>query len=124
MIGDEFMYEYHAHITDVYDADTITANIDLGFKSGLRGVKLRLFGINAPEIRLSKRVTQAEKEQGLKAKTWLETRILGKDVFIRTYKDKTGKYGRWLAEVYPLDDQSKSFNQMLVEEGLAVEATY
>lgn len=87
-------------------------------------MKLRLFGINAPEIRLSKRVTQAEKEEGLKAKAWLETRILGKDVFIRTYKDKTGKYGRWLAEVYPLDDQSKSFNQMLVEEGLAVEATY
>ena len=49
---------------------------------------------------------------------------MGKDVFIRTYKDKTGKYGRWLAEVYPLDDQSKSFNQMLVDEGLAVEATY
>lgn len=118
------MYEYHAVITDVYDADTVTANIDLGFKSGLRGMKLRLYGINAPEIRLSNGVTQEEKDTGLKAKAWLADRILDRQVFIRTHKDSVGKYGRWLAEIYPLDDQSKSFNQMLVEEGMAVEATY
>lgn len=112
------MFEYNAHVTSVYDADTITVNIDLGFKSGLRDVKLRLYGINAPEVR------GAEKEKGRKSRDWLRDRILDKDVIIKTYRDKTGKYGRWLANVYPVDDQSKSFNQMLVEEGLAKEAAY
>lgn len=112
------MYQYIAEITDVYDADTVTANIELGFRSGLRGVKLRLLGIDAPEMR------GAEKAEGRKSRDWLRDRILNKRVFIKTHKDKTGKYGRWLAEIYPIDDRSKSFNQLLVEEGLAVEAHY
>jgi hypothetical protein len=36
------MCEYQAHINDVYDGDTITDNIDLRFRSGLRGAELRL----------------------------------------------------------------------------------
>lgn len=112
------MYEYHAIITAVYDADTVTAEIDLGFMSHLKKVKLRLYGINAPEVR------GEERPEGLKARDWLREQILGKDVFIRTYKDKTGKYGRWLADIYPLDDHSKSYNHMLVEMSHAVEARY
>ena len=112
------MYEYKAVITDVYDADTVTANIDLGFKSGLRGVKLRLYGIDAPEMR------GEEKEAGRVSRDWLRERVLDKEVFLRTYRDRTGKYGRWLADVYPADDQSKSYNDMLVDEGLAVKAKY
>ncbi|EFO32518.1 thermonuclease [Roseibium sp. TrichSKD4] len=112
------MYEYKAHVTSVYDADTITADIDLGFKAALKGVKLRLYSIDAPEMR------GQEKEQGRISRDWLRERILGKDVFVRTYKDQTGKYGRWLAEIYPLDDQRQSYNAMLVAEGLAKPAFY
>lgn len=112
------MYEYNAFVTKVYDADTITVNIDLGFLSHLHNVKIRLFGINAPEVR------GTEKEAGKKSRDWLRERILNKPVFIKTYRDKTGKYGRWLADVYPQNDHNKSFNQLLVEEGLAVERIY
>ncbi len=112
------MYEYKAKIVAVYDADTVTANIDLGFRSHMRKVKLRLFGINAPEMRGS------EKEAGRVSRDWLREQILDKEVFIKTYKDKTGKYGRWLADIYPTDDHSKSFNQIMVEKGLAVLANY
>ena len=45
------MYEYKATVTAVYDADTITVDVDLGFRSHLKKIKLRLFGINAPEVR-------------------------------------------------------------------------
>lgn len=112
------MYEYRAKITDVYDADTVTAEIDLGFKSCLKKVKLRLYGINAPEVR------GPERPEGLDARDWLRERILNQEVFIRTYKDKAGKYGRWLADIYPRNDHSVSYNEMLVESGHAEEADY
>lgn len=37
---------------------------------------------------------------GLKSKARLEELILNKDVIIKTDKDKTEKYGRWLAEIF------------------------
>lgn len=112
------MFEYHAKVVAVYDADTITVNIDLGFKAELRGIKLRLFGIDAPEMR------GPEKAEGRIARDWLRERILNKQVRIKSHDGKdfgVGKYGRWLAEVFPIDGKpdTKSFNQLLVENGLA-----
>lgn len=112
------MYEYKATVVAVYDGDTITADVDLGFKSFQRGLKFRLFGIDAPEVR------GEERADGVITRDWLRERILGKEVVIHSHKDSTGKYGRWLADVFPLDDQSKSYNQMMVEEGLAEAKTY
>lgn len=108
------MYEYRANIIDVYDGDTVTAIVELGFhvKSEL---KLRLYGIDTPEIR------GEEREKGLISKARLESLILGKDVIIKTYKDKQEKYGRWLADIYQIDNQEKSVNKILLEEGLAKE---
>ena len=45
------MYLYRATITSVYDGDTCTADVDIGFKVTVRGEKIRLARINAPEIR-------------------------------------------------------------------------
>ena len=117
------MYEYRAHVTSVYDADTITVSIDLGFKAELRGVKLRLFGIDAPEVR------GKERPEGLKARDWLREQILDKSIRIKSHDGKAlgvGKYGRWLAELFPIDGgpDARSFNQLLVESGYAVEADY
>ena len=93
MKGAGIVFEYKAHITKVYDGDTVTADVDLGFSVVLKGQKLRLIGINAPEIR------GAEREKGLLARDRLRELILDKDVIIKTYKDKRGKYGRWLADI-------------------------
>ena len=49
------MFEYRAHIIKVYDGDTVTADIDLGFNVILKKQKLRLIGIDAPEIRGAER---------------------------------------------------------------------
>ena len=106
------MYEYKAKIIDVYDGDTVTANVELGFNVSME-IKIRLYGIDTPEIR------GEEKELGLKSKARLESLILDKTVIIKTYKDKKEKYGRWLADIYENKESEKSVNQILLSEGLA-----
>lgn len=110
------LYYYNAYVVGVYDGDTITVDIDLGFGVCLRKQKLRLIGINAPEVRGEQR------EQGLRTRDWLRKRILHRDVIVETSKDRKGKYGRWLALVRILDpgqDEYSSVNNELVQEGLA-----
>ena len=111
---DDQLYNYKAKITDVYDGDSVTIDIDLGFKSWLLGQKLRLFGIDTPEIRGD------ERPEGLIAKDRLEELVLGKEVIITSYKDRTGKYGRWLATIYLKEEDGTwtNINQLLVDEGL------
>ena len=80
------MFEYKAIVTGVYDADTITVDIDLGFNIWSRGEKIRLFGIDAPEVR------GPERPEGLKSRDWLRERILDKEIVLKTHKSLNGKY--------------------------------
>ncbi|MBQ0769141.1 MAG: thermonuclease family protein [Bizionia sp.] len=77
---------------DVYDGDTVTALVDLGFLH-YQEMKLRLYGIDTPEVR------GVEKIEGKKVRDIVREMILGKEVEIITYKDKQGKYGRYLANI-------------------------
>ncbi len=106
------MYEYKATVTKVYDGDTITVDFDLGFGILIRKQKIRLVGINTPEVR------GPEKPQGIISRNALRQRILGKVVTIKTSKDKKGKYGRWLGEVFM---EEENINQWLISEGYAKE---
>jgi micrococcal nuclease len=108
------MYEYRAFVRKVYDGDTITCDIDLGFNVIMRNQKLRLVGINTPEVRGESR------PEGLKVRDIVRSRISNKWVVIKTHKDKKGKYGRWLGEIYESDTE-ESLNQWLLNEGHAVE---
>lgn len=104
------MYNYKAKIIDVYDGDTVTAVVDLGFLHS-QEMKLRLYGIDTPEMR------GPEKEEGKKVRDILRSMILDKEVTIRSYKDKQGKYGRYLANIV-LED-GLEVNQWLVDNGHA-----
>lgn len=104
------MYEYRAFVRKVYDGDTITVDIDLGFDVVLKGQKIRLVRINAPEVRGQQR------PEGLKSRDALRGKIGNKWVKIRTQKDKKGKFGRWLGEIWIDDD---CVNDWLIAEGLA-----
>ena len=86
------MYEYKAHIDDVYDGDTVTATIYLGFLVTVTE-KFRLLGINTPELRKGN-----DREAGKAAGDYLRSLILGKDVIMQTEKSQE-KYGRWLARI-------------------------
>lgn len=108
------MYEYRAKVIKVYDGDTITVLIDLGFGVTFKE-KLRLYGINTPEVRGKERL------DGLISRDRLRERILDEDVIIKTLKDKKGKYGRYIAEVYL---EEENINDWLVSEGLAERRDY
>ncbi len=45
------LYNYKAVVKSVYDGDTCTVDIDLGLGTWVHGEKLRLYRINAPEVR-------------------------------------------------------------------------
>ena len=106
----ENLYHYRGTVVSVYDGDTITVNVELGFHVSLSKEKFRLYRINTPEVRGS------EKEKGIISRDWLRERILNKEVILVTHKDKKGKYGRWLADIW-LDDVC--INDELVDKGLA-----
>ncbi len=114
------LYFYRANIVSVYDGDTCRADIDLGLHIWLRNEKLRLARINAPERR------GPEKEAGLASADFLRALINGKEVIVETQKDKAGKYGRYIAEIWlPGDDGSyMNVNDYMVEKGYAVYKEY
>jgi len=105
------LYTYSAQVTSVYDGDTLTVDIDLGFSIVLRKQTVRLVRINTPELRGS---TQ---EKGLAARDALRSRVLGKPVILKTIKDSREKYGRWLGEVWV---DGECINDWMLSEGLAV----
>ena len=101
-------------VIKVYDGDTVTALVDLGFKIKTT-IKVRLAGINAPEVRGKSR------PEGLKTRDFLRDLILDQEVIIQTQKDKKGKYGRYIGVIYLKD---KNVNELLVEKKLAVKKEY
>ncbi len=111
----QHLYFYRATVISVYDGDTIRVNLDLGFKTWIKNEKIRLARINAPELR------GTERESGLRARDFLREQILGKEVVLQTLKDRQGKYGRYLAEIW-LEKEGRwvNINDLLVEKGFAV----
>lgn len=103
------MYNYKAHIKAVYDGDTVTAVVDLGFLH-YQEMKLRLYGIDTPELR------GEEREEGLVVRDIVREMILDREVEIHSYKDKQGKYGRYLATIIV---DGLDLNQWLVDNGHA-----
>jgi len=107
-------YIYKAKIVKVYDGDTVTAVIDLGM-GVTKTERIRLRGINAPEVRGS------EKIAGKRSRDALRGLILNQDVIIETIKDKKGKYGRYIGVIYYA---GKSVNDFMVDSKNAVAKEY
>jgi endonuclease YncB( thermonuclease family) len=97
------------------DGDTVDLLVDLGFTILVR-TRFRLLGIDTPETN-----RRASREAGLAAQSFAESLApLGSEVLVRSHK--TGEYGRWLAEICPLDERGDplpSVNEALVEAGHA-----
>ena len=92
------MFTYQAKLIEVIDGDTVDLLIDLGFGVHVQE-RCRLYGIDAPEM---------PTEAGKAAKAYLES-LLGAatgELFVATRKmtrkpkEKTDKYGRYLAVLY------------------------
>lgn len=108
------LYHYRAKVVSVYDGDTVRADIDLGLRIWARKKRIRLFRIDAPEIK------GEERAQGLKSRDFLRDLILEKEIILQTIKDKKGKYGRYLGEIW-IEKDSKwiNVNDLMVEKGFA-----
>ena len=109
---------YKAEIVRWIDADTVSIRLDLGFRM-YTVQRLRVARIDAWEIR------GVEKVKGKAAKARVEELCpVGTHIAVRTGKE-TGKYGRWIAEVYvEVDGEEKNLSDLLVEEGHAEYVTY
>ncbi|GEM_PF-251984 len=116
---DAELFHYTARVQSVYDGDTCRVDIDLGLGIWIRNEKLRLVRINAPEM------TGPEKARGTVARDFLRELIDGKEIIIETVKDRRGKYGRYLAEIWIQQEECWiNVNDALVAAGHAVYQEY
>ena len=116
---DAELFHYTATVQSVYDGDTCRVDIDLGLGIWIRNEKLRLVRINAPEM------TGDDKALGTAARDFLRELIDGQKVIIESVKDRRGKYGRYLAEIWIQQDEIWiNVNDALVAAGHAVYQEY
>jgi len=107
------LYRYKGKVLRVIDGDTIEVLIDLGFYT-FKKAKIRLKGINAPEIFHPR--SREERKRGLEAKEFLSSLFRdSNEVYLRVYKK--GKYGRWIADLFLSD--GTLVNSLLVRKGYA-----
>ena len=80
--------------------------------------RVRLLDIDAPEMR------GEERDQGIITRDYMRSLLSNEEVIIKTYKDKYGKYGRWLVEIFIFDPSEEggllNVNQHLIDKGLAL----
>lgn len=140
------LWNYLARVDRVVDGDTLDLFVDQGFLGYCR-IRARLYGIDTPETYGVKKESE-EYKAGVAAReyviAWLNEHALVPGihitenqwhVMIRSHDGKkidSGKYGRWLVEVFPADvaprdlfeGDAKSLNSLLVESGNAEYRTY
>lgn len=112
------LFHYRAKCIEVIDGDTIHIDWDLGKRIHDTDAIIRFSRINTPE-RFQKGYDEA--------KAYVRTRIDGKKIFIITEKDlrddadKTGGFGRYLAEIFYETQVGLwvNLNDELLERGLA-----
>lgn len=115
------LYYYAADVTDVYDGDTITVDLDLGLGVWRHGVTIRFWKVDTPELK------GADRERGLQVRDMVRDLVLNKSILLRTILDKrgedrTGKFGRLLGEVLVANERGAliNVNDLLLGLGLAV----
>ena len=100
----------HYKVKRVIDGDTVVLD---------DGTKVRLLGINTPEMANRHRAAEAG---GKRAKQWLTEQLKDQFIHLETDVEKIDKYGRTLAHVFT--DADAHINLQLVQRGLAAVSLY
>lgn len=105
-------------VVKVVDGDSIhcAVHLGLGDPSQLFIIRVRLFGIDTPELRCS---NITKKAIALTAKIFVESCVLGKICYLQAHGPD--KYGRTLGTLYLERDDCVSVNQLLLDLCLADE---
>lgn len=122
------LYVYAATVLRIVDGDTVDVRLSFGLHT-FQDVRLRLCsslgaGINAPEIR------GPERPAGLAATNHLRRLVgdyagPGGELLVRTFKDRTGKFGRLLADLFVSTSAGPvSLCDKMVQDGHAVAREY
>ena len=96
----------YAVVKQVYDGDTVKLT---------NGKKVRLIGINTPEINYK---TGNPEPYAKKAKYFLQQKVLKQKIGLRFGNDKKDRHGRFLAHIFLRD--KINLQQALLKNGLAV----
>ena len=109
-ISKEELFTYRARVDKVIDGDTLSVAFDFQLDVSI-SQKLRLRGIDCPEI---------DSEEGKKARRFVESRLKGCDfIIVKTYKDRSDKFDRYLADVFYLPNLPDATDPAKVaEEGI------
>jgi len=110
------MYEYKATVKRIIDGDSIVLDIDLGFYMFMNETKIRLYGLDTPEMNSEDPLLRL---QAIMATRYLYDNLqIGEKVTIKTVLDKREKYGRLLATITTKD--GLNINEGLIQNKLAV----
>lgn len=107
------------------DGDTIECVVDLGYgvKVSGKNAVVRLLGINTPELNSPDPAVRAK---AIQAKDQLATFCSGRRLMLQTFKDAREKYGRYLANVHVITEETSvhafidptSINDHMLDMGL------
>jgi len=128
------MYQYSvSDVVKVVDGDTVDLMVDLGFRTYTLQ-RIRLSNINTPELRGGTAESRAKAVEAKEfVKTWFEkAKTDGLSIIVTTFKDKQGKYGRYLGQIAAIDwrndvpglpggHETRVLNADLLAAGLAEE---
>lgn len=108
------LFTYKAYLERVIDGDTLLVNIDLGFSVSTEQ-RLRLRGLDAPELSTKKGKSPSPFAKGETSKKFVESCLKDcKFLIIKTHgKDK---YDRYLVDVFYLKNESDEGK--IIKEGL------
>jgi micrococcal nuclease len=110
------MYEYKATVKRIIDGDSLILDIDLGFYMFMNETKIRLYGLDTPEMTSEDPLLRL---QAIMATRYLFDNLkIGEKVTIKTVLDKREKYGRLLATI--ITNDGLNINEGLIQNKLAV----
>jgi micrococcal nuclease len=112
------LYQYKAKVIRIVDADTLDAEVDLGFGITMTQ-RFRIENYDAPETWRPK--SEAESIHGKKATERAMELLMGKDILIKSTK-VAGVYGRFGATIW-LED-GRNFIDVMISEGLEKKKDY
>lgn len=108
------VFTRYATIARVIDGDSVVANIDLGDYLFLENRTIRFSNLDTPELEGK---TEKERMLAVKAKLFVESKLVIGQEYLFISTEKMDKYGRSLGAIH--DAEGKDIATQLIQAGLA-----
>ncbi len=112
------VFTRYVTIIRIIDGDSIVANIDLGDYLCFEKRTIRLANLDTPELNGD---TEKERMLAVKAKLFMESKLLIGQEYLFISTEKADKYGRSLGSIH--DKEGKDLATQLIQNGFAIDYT-